>query len=164
MGIPITLHVNGRDYSLHVESNEILLNVLRDRLHLTGTKYGCGIGECGACTILLDGRSVLSCQILAVTADKREIVTIEGLEQKGGLDPMQEAFVEEGAVQCGFCTPGMVLTAKELVERNPDPQTADIQEALRGNFCRCTGYTNIISAVKRGAEMTRERKASENKK
>jgi len=149
----ITLNVNGKPYTMTVQSGEILLNVLRDRLHLTGTKYGCGIGECGACTVLLNGRTVLSCQMLAVQADSSEIVTIEGLEKNGALDPLQEAFLEEGAVQCGFCTPGMVLTAKELLVRNQNPSNEEIKEAIRGNLCRCTGYTNIVKAVHKGAEM-----------
>lgn len=148
MNIPIKLNVNGREYSISVEPKEILLNVLRDRLHLTGTKYGCGIGECGACTILLDGRSVLSCQMLAVSANGKKIVTIEGLEENGEVAPIQQAFVDEGAVQCGFCTPGMVVTAKELLDTNPNPDSEAIKEAIRGNLCRCTGYTNIIRAVK----------------
>jgi aerobic carbon-monoxide dehydrogenase small subunit len=148
MSIPITLNVNDRDYHITVGPNEILLNVLRDRLHLTGTKYGCGIGECGACTVLMDGRSVLSCQILAVSAAGKKIVTIEGLEKNGEADPIQEAFVEEGAVQCGFCTPGMVVTAKELLQENANPSSEEIKEAIRGNLCRCTGYTSIVRAVK----------------
>jgi aerobic carbon-monoxide dehydrogenase small subunit len=149
----ITLNVNGKPYTIAVGTGEVLLNVLRDRLHLTGTKYGCGIGECGACTVLLNGRTVLSCQMLAVQADGGEILTIEGLEQNGALDPLQEAFLEEGAVQCGFCTPGMVLTAKELLARNQTPSSEEIKEAIRGNLCRCTGYTNIVRAVQKGAEM-----------
>jgi carbon-monoxide dehydrogenase small subunit len=149
----ITLHVNGKPYTITVEPNEILLNVLRERLHLTGAKYGCGIGECGSCTMLLNGRSVLSCQMLAVTADGAEITTIEGLEKNGELHPLQEAFLEEGAVQCGFCTPGMILTAKELLDNNRDPSAEQIREAIRGNLCRCTGYTNIVKAVRKGAEM-----------
>ena len=148
MSIPITLNVNDRDYHITVGPNEILLNVLRDRLHLTGTKYGCGIGECGACTVLMDGRSVLSCQILAVSAAGKKIVTIEGLEKNGEADPIQEAFVEEGAVQGGFCTPGMVVTAKELLQENANPSSEEIKEAIRGNLCRCTGYTSIVRAVK----------------
>jgi carbon-monoxide dehydrogenase small subunit len=154
----ITLNVNGKPYTMTVQPGEILLNVLRDRLHLTGTKYGCGIGECGACTVLLNGRTVLSCQMLAVQADGGEIVTIEGLEKNGTLDPIQEAFLEEGAVQCGFCTPGMVLTAKELLARNQNPSSEEIKEAIRGNLCRCTGYTNIVKAVHKGAEMLKSAK------
>lgn len=152
MGIPIKLIVNKKEYELLVEPNEILLNVLRERLHLTGTKYGCGIGECGACTVLLNGRSVLSCQMLAVSASEQEIITIEGLEENGKMHPLQEAFIDEGAVQCGFCTPGMVLTAKELLDRNPTPADGEIQDAIRGNLCRCTGYANIVKAVKTAAE------------
>jgi carbon-monoxide dehydrogenase small subunit len=156
MGVSITLKVNGKQHDITVEPNEILLNVLRDRLHLTGAKYGCGIGECGACTVLLNGRSVLSCQMLAVSADGQDIITIEGLEENGKLHPMQEAFIDEGAVQCGFCTPGMVLTAKELVDHNPSPTEEEIQDAIRGNLCRCTGYANIVKAVKTGAEKLRK--------
>jgi len=151
MTMQITLKVNGRDYPLAVRPNELLLNVLRDRLHLTGTKYGCGIGECGACTVLLDGRAILSCQTLAFTADGREITTIEGLERDGELHPVQQAFIDEGAVQCGYCTPGMVLSAKALLDRIPDPSYEQIKQAIRGNLCRCTGYTNIVRAIKSAA-------------
>jgi aerobic-type carbon monoxide dehydrogenase small subunit (CoxS/CutS family) len=158
MDMNIVLQVNGREVSLRVKPNELLLDVLRERLHLTGAKYGCGIGECGACTVLLNGRAVLACQTLAVTAAGQEILTIEGLAgDKGELDPLQEAFVEEGAVQCGYCTPGMILAAKALLDESPDPGTAEIQDALRGNLCRCTGYTHIIRAVKKGAEKMRAR-------
>lgn len=157
MKVPIVLKVNGREYSLEVKPNEVLLNVLRDRLHLTGTKYGCGIGECGACMVLLDGRAIASCQTLAVCHSGREITTIEGLAQNGRLHPLQEAFVDEGAVQCGFCTSGMILSAKALLEKNPNPTTEDIKEAIRGNLCRCTGYVNIIRAIKSAAETMRER-------
>jgi len=151
MSMQITLKVNGRSYPLSVRPNEILLNVLRDRLGLPGTKYGCGIGECGACTVLLDGRAVLSCQTLAFTADGREITTIEGLERDGKLDPVQQAFIDEGAVQCGYCTPGMVLSAKALLDRIPDPSYEQLKQAIRGNLCRCTGYTNILRAIKSAA-------------
>jgi carbon-monoxide dehydrogenase small subunit len=147
----VTLKVNGRSYPLSVRPNEILLNVLRDRLGLTGTKYGCGIGECGACTVLLDGRAILSCQTLAFTVDGRAITTIEGLERDGRLHPVQQAFIDEGAVQCGYCTPGMVLSAKALLDRIPDPSYEDIKQAIRGNLCRCTGYTNIVRAIKSAA-------------
>jgi len=148
MNIGITLNVNGKDYPLEVKPNEILLNVLRDRLGLMGTKYGCGIGECGACTVLLDGKAVLSCQTLAFTAEGKRITTIEGLEQDGELDPLQQAFIDEGAVQCGYCTPGMILSAKALLDEKPDPSTEEIKQAIRGNLCRCTGYTNIVRAIK----------------
>jgi carbon-monoxide dehydrogenase small subunit len=155
---PITLRVNDREYRLEVAPNEILLNVIRDRLHLTGTKYGCGLGECGACTVLVDGRAILSCQTLAVSMDGRTITTIEGISDGGRLHPLQEAFISEGAIQCGFCTPGMILAAKALLDRNPDPSMEEIRNALRGIFCRFTGYVNILHAVRRAAEiMARER-------
>ena len=148
MKITITLNVNGKDYPLEVKPNEILLNVLRDRLGLMGTKYGCGIGECGACTVLLDGKAILSCQTLAFTVDGKQITTIEGLERGGELHPLQQAFIDEGAVQCGYCTPGMILSAKALLDTNPDPSNEEIKQAIRGNLCRCTGYTNIVRAIK----------------
>jgi carbon-monoxide dehydrogenase small subunit len=163
MRISITLTVNGRKHSLEVAPNEILLNVLRDRLGLMGTKYGCGIGECGACTVLLNGKAVLSCQLLAFTADGGDIVTIEGLERNGSLDPLQEAFVEEGAIQCGFCTPAMLLSAKALLDEHPNPTDDDIREAIRGNICRCTGYVNIVRAIKSGAQKIEAAKAKSSK-
>jgi len=155
MKVPIILKVNGRVHSLQVKPNEILLNVLRDRLHLTGTKYGCGIGECGACTVLLEGRAVLSCQTLAISVAVKKITTIEGLALHGKLHPLQEAFLEEGAVQCGYCAPGMILSAKALLDRILDPSNEEIKEALRGNFCRCTGYVNIFKAVRSAARKLR---------
>jgi carbon-monoxide dehydrogenase small subunit len=166
MSVPIALFVNGREHRLEVKPNELLLNVLRERLQLTGTKYGCGLGECSACTVLLDGRPILSCQTLAVSVSGRKITTIEGIGAApaaspagggaaSGLHPLQEAFIEEGAVQCGYCTPAMILTAKALLDRNPDPSTDDIRLALRGNFCRCTGYVSIIQAVKSAARRLR---------
>lgn len=158
MKIPIVLTVNGKEYALEVRPNEILLNVLRDRLHLTGTKYGCGIGECGACMVLLDGRAIASCQTLAVCHSGQEITTIEGLAKNGKLHPLQEAFIEEGAVQCGYCTSGMILSAKALLDKNPDPTTDEIKEAIRGNLCRCTGYVNIIRAIKAAAKQTRPKR------
>ena len=148
MKIAITLNVNGKDHPLEVKPNEILLNVLRDRLGLVGTKYGCGIGECGACTVLLDGKAILSCQTLAFTVDGKQITTIEGLERGGELHPLQQAFIDEGAVQCGYCTPGMILSAKALLDTKSDPTTDEIKQAIRGNLCRCTGYTNIVRAIK----------------
>jgi len=146
----ITLFVNGKEHRLVVKPNELLLNVLRDRLHLTGAKYGCGLGECGACTVLLDSRPILSCQTLAVSVAGRHITTIEGLSAHGE-HPLQQAFLEEGAVQCGYCTPGMILSSKALLDRTPDPSTEENRHALRGNFCRCTGYVAILRAVKRAA-------------
>jgi carbon-monoxide dehydrogenase small subunit len=157
MKIGITLNVNGEDCTLQVKPNEILLNVLRDRLGLMGTKYGCGIGECGACTVLLDGKAILSCQTLAFTADGKSITTIEGLEQGGELDPLQQAFIDEGAVQCGYCTPGMILSAKALLNARADPTTDEIKQAIRGNLCRCTGYTNIVRAIKKASESIKNR-------
>ena len=148
----IRFKLNGREVEAEVEPNTLLLNLLRERFHLTGAKYGCGIGECGACTVLLDGEPILSCLTLAVEVDGREVTTIEGLAEDGKLHPLQRAFLEEGAVQCGFCTPGMILTAKALLEENPNPSEDEIREYLKGNLCRCTGYVNIVKAVKRAAE------------
>lgn len=158
MTVKVTMEINGRSHTLDVSSNETLLQVLRDRFHLTGAKYGCGIGECGACTVLMDGKPILSCQTLAATCNGRKITTAEGLTPGKETHPMQEAFVEEGAVQCGFCTPGMVVSAVALVQENPDPTEEDIQDALRGNFCRCTGYENITRAVLTGAKKMKEEK------
>jgi len=151
----IEITINGRKRQFDVEPNKLLLNLLRDELYLTGTKYGCGIGECGACTVLLDGAPVLACLTLAVDADGRRVDTIEGLAEGDRLDPVQEAFLEEGAVQCGFCTPGFIMTTKALLAENPDPSEEEIREYLKGNLCRCTGYVNIVKAVKRAAENLR---------
>jgi len=139
--------VNGDEYHLLVDTQRTLLEVIRDQIGLTGTKNGCGAGECGACTVLLEGRPVNSCLMLALEADGREVLTIEGLARGDVLHPIQRAFVDAGAVQCGFCTPGMVLTTKALLDRRPDPTRDEILEALRGNLCRCTGYVKIIDAV-----------------
>lgn len=147
----IELIVNGIRRIIDVEPNELLITVLRERLGLTGTKYGCGIGECGACTILLDGRPVLSCLTLAVEAAGREITTIEGVAREGQLDPVQEAFIEEGAIQCGYCTPGFIITAKALLEENRNPSREEIIEYIKGNLCRCTGYVNIIKAIQKAS-------------
>jgi len=151
----IEITVNGRARRFDVEPNKLLLNLVRDELHLTGTKYGCGIGECGACTVLLDGEAVLSCMVLAVDADGRSVETVEGVADGERLDPIQEAFIEEGAVQCGFCTPGFIMTTKALLKENPDPSEAEIREYLKGNYCRCTGYVNIVKAVQSAAEKLR---------
>lgn len=149
----ITLIVNGTPRKLEVASNELLLNAIRDRLSLTGAKYGCGIGECGACTVLVDGAPTLACLTLAVAVDGSSIVTIEGIaNEAGGLHPVQEAFVEEGAIQCGFCTPGMVVLAKSLLDENPSPTEQEIREHMSGNICRCTGYTSIIRAVQHSVQ------------
>jgi xanthine dehydrogenase iron-sulfur cluster and FAD-binding subunit A len=144
----IELTVNGVQHRLQVKSNELLLNVLRERLELTGTKYGCGVGECGACTVLLDGKAAMSCLVLAISADGSEVVTVEGLEGPGGeLDPLQEAFIEHGAFQCGYCTPGMLMTSKSLLQEIPSPTEDAIRDYLKGNRCRCTGFASIVRAV-----------------
>jgi aerobic carbon-monoxide dehydrogenase small subunit len=150
--IPISLTVNGNKSSLQVYPHHTLLEVLRDCLDLTGTKECCAEGECGACTVLLDARAVNSCLVLAVEADGGEVVTIEGLAAGGELDPLQTAFVEKGAVQCGFCIPGMILSAKYLLACNAHPTVPEIQEGLSGNLCRCAGYSRIIEAVIAAAE------------
>jgi len=147
MNRKIKLTVNGEDRELEVPEKRVLLDLLREDLGLTGTKAGCGEGECGACTVLLNGKAVCSCLMLAVEADGARITTIEGLASKGRLHPLQEAFIQEGAAQCGYCTPGMILAAKALLDENPQPSRAEIKTALAGNFCRCTGYAAIIRAV-----------------
>lgn len=149
MSRTIHLTVNGQPHELEVEDNDLLLNVLRERLDLTGAKYGCGIGECGACTIIMNGKAVLSCLTLAVLADRSEVTTVEGLGDYRNLHPLQQAFLEEGAVQCGFCTPGMLVSAKALLDDNPNPSEEEIRQYLRGNLCRCTGYTSIVRAVQK---------------
>jgi carbon-monoxide dehydrogenase small subunit len=147
----IEITINGRKRRFEVEPNKLLLNLVRDDLYLTGTKYGCGIGECGACTVHLDGEAVLACMVLAVDADGRSVDTIEGVADGTKIDPVQEAYIEEGAIQCGFCTPGFVMTTKALLVENPDPSEAEIREYLKGNYCRCTGYVNIVRAVQSAA-------------
>jgi aerobic-type carbon monoxide dehydrogenase small subunit (CoxS/CutS family) len=147
----ITLTVNGAKEQVDVASNWTLLQLLRDRLALTGTKNGCSAGECGACTVLLNGEPVNSCLVLAVEADGANVVTVEGLAHDGQLDPLQQAFIDEGAVQCGFCTPGMLLSARALLTRNPHPSEREIRQALVGNLCRCTGYARIVRAVQKAA-------------
>jgi carbon-monoxide dehydrogenase medium subunit len=144
----VTLTVNGVERRFHVRPNELLINVLRDRLDLTGTKYGCGIGECGACTVHVDGVPTLACLTLAVAADGREVTTVEGLEGPGGeLDPLQEAFIDNAAFQCGYCTPGMLMMTKRLLAENPQPDEDDVRDYLKGNRCRCTGFAAIVRAV-----------------
>ncbi len=143
----IALNVNGIDHVIEIEENRRLLDVLREELSLTGTKEGCGIGECGACTVILNGEAVNSCLILAVQADGGTVLTVEGLEQEGEMSRLQKAFLEHGAVQCGFCTPGMLMSAKALLDRNPHPTEAEIREAIAGNLCRCTGYKQIVEAI-----------------
>jgi carbon-monoxide dehydrogenase small subunit len=143
----ITLQVNGTTERATVLSNMTLLTMLREVLVLTGTKNGCAAGECGACTVLMNGEPVNSCMVLAVEADGAEIVTVEGLAHDRKLDAIQQAFVDLTGVQCGFCTPGMLISARALLDRNPRPSESEIKDALRGNLCRCTGYTRIVEAV-----------------
>ena len=148
----ITVTINGARERLDVRPNMTLLQMLREKLALTGTKNGCEAGECGACTVLVDGEPVNSCLMLAVEAAEREVLTVEGLAPQGQLSPLQEAFVEHNAVQCGFCTPGMLMSAHALLERNPNPTEEQIKQALVGNLCRCTGYVRIIRAVRAAAD------------
>lgn len=143
----IALNVNGEKYQLEIEPHKTLLEVLREELDLTGAKEGCGLGSCGACTVLLDGEPILSCLTLAVEVQHKPIVTIEGLYKGGHPHPLQRSFVECGAIQCGYCTPGMILSAKALIDEKRDPSRKEIQEALSGNLCRCTGYNKIIKAI-----------------
>ena len=154
---PVHLIVNDEDYHIMVKPNRTLLDVLREDLEMTGTKEGCGLGKCGACTVLLDGRPVHSCLILISQAHGCRIATIEGVGSSA-LHPLQESFVEKGAIQCGFCTPGMINTAKALLDENPSPTPADIKLAIAGNLCRCTGYTKMIEAVQDAARMLRGEK------
>jgi len=144
--------LNGRPVEVEVPSDRRVVDLLREELGLTGTKEGCGQGECGACTILVDGVSRLSCLMLAAQLEGRSLVTIEGLAAGGDLHPVQEAFVEEGAVQCGFCTPGMILAAVDLLGRDPRPGRGDIRQGLSGNLCRCSGYQKVVDAVERAAQ------------
>jgi xanthine dehydrogenase E subunit len=148
----IRLTVNGKQHTLEVEPEARLLDLLRQKLKLTGAKEGCGEGECGACTVIMNGEAVNSCMVLAYQARNAEILTIEGLAPNGGLDVVQQSFVDNGAVQCGYCTPGMVMSTKALLMKNTNPSEAEIKEALAGNLCRCTGYVNIIKAVKAAAD------------
>jgi len=147
----ISLKVNGRSYALEVDAKDLLLDIIRENLGLTGTKRGCENGECGACTILIDGKAENSCLVLAVTADGKDILTIEGLSDGLTLHPLQQAFVDNAAVQCGFCAPGMLLSAKALLDDNPNPSEHEIREAIAGNLCRCSGYVKIVKAVRQAA-------------
>ncbi len=150
----ITVTVNGEKHEREVESRLLLVHLIRDDLRLTGTHVGCDTTHCGACTVLVDGVPVKSCTVLAVQAAGAEIRTVEGLAGSDGLHPLQEGFQEEHGLQCGFCTPGMLMTGVALLEANPDPSEAEIREAISGNLCRCTGYVNIVKAVRRAAENT----------
>lgn len=146
--------MNGDSYEVFVEPSRTLLEVLRDELSLTGAKEGCGQGECGSCTVLIDGRPELACLMLAATAQDHEIVTIEGLADANILDPLQESFIEHGAIQCGYCTPGMILSAKALLNRTPHPTREEIKRGIAGNLCRCTGYQKIVDAIETASRRT----------
>ncbi len=143
----ITIKVNGNSYSLAPEPNRTLLEVLREELGLTGTKQACDTGGCGACTVLIDSKPVYSCLVLAIDCEGKDILTIEGLASDDHLHPLQEAFIKYGAVQCGFCTPGMILSGKALLDSNPRPKEEDVRKAIAGNLCRCTGYAKIVEAI-----------------
>jgi carbon-monoxide dehydrogenase small subunit len=147
----IKLNVNGQQYELTVSSWRTLLEVIREELGLTGTKEGCGMGECGACTVIMDGKTVNSCLVLAAEADGKNIITIEGLTKDDRLHPIQQAFIDHGGFQCGFCTPGIIMSAKALLDANPKPTEEEIRKGISGNFCRCTGYTKIIESIQAAA-------------
>jgi len=148
----LRLRVNGDDCELYVEPQRTLLDVLRQDLNLTGTKYSCGTGECGACTVLVDGVPLLACLTLAVAVDGKSVETVEGLTEDGRLHPIQEAFIEHGAIQCGYCTPGLVMQAKALLAENPNPTEEEVKDYIRGNLCRCGNYPNIVEAVMAASE------------
>ncbi len=152
----VRITVNGEPREAAVESRLLLVHWLRDVLRLTGTHIGCDTTHCGACTVLLDGEPVKSCTVLAVQADGGEVTTVEGLEQDGTLHPLQEGFQQEHGLQCGFCTPGMLMTGRALLERNSDPSEADIRQAISGNLCRCTGYVNIVKSIEHAAAKLRQ--------
>jgi carbon-monoxide dehydrogenase small subunit len=156
MARTIELTVNGEKHSLQVQPHKTLLDVLRNQLGLTGTKYGCGSGNCGACTVLVDGQPVTSCLTLAIVVEGKQITTIEGMAETGKLHPIQEAFVKHGAIQCGYCTPGLVLTAKALIDENSNPTREEIRRYIKGNLCRCTGYVKIVDAISSAAERLRK--------
>lgn len=144
----IKMTVNSKKWEISVQPNQTLVRVLREALGLTGTKVGCEMGDCGTCTVIMDGKAVNACLVLAVQADGREILTIEGLARDEALHPLQESFIMEGAIQCGFCTPGMIMSAQALLKENPDPDEAQIREGISGVLCRCTGYSKIVQAIK----------------
>ena len=155
--IPVSFTLNGRLQELEVEPHELLLDVVRERLGLTGAKRSCDVEVCGACTLLVDGRPVSACTTLALEVRDRSVLTIEGLASDGKLHPLQEAFIEHGGFQCGFCTPGMILAAKALLDENPDPTEAELKHFMHGNICRCTGYKKIIESIMAAAKLLRER-------
>ena len=149
----ILLKINGINYHLSIEPRRTLVEVLRENLGLTGTKKSCNEGDCGACTVLMDGRPVASCLVLAMDAQGKEILTIEGLSEGEKLHPIQEAFLKHGGIQCGFCTPGMVMSAKALLDENPGPTTSEVRKAISGNLCRCTGYQHIVDSIMAASKM-----------
>lgn len=153
MKVPVSLTVNGTSYQRDVEPRLLLVHLIREVLGLTGTKIGCDTSQCGACTVLMDGIAVKSCTCLSVQADGAAITTIEGLAQDGALHPLQESFWAKHGLQCGYCTPGMILAAYELLKKNPHPNSQEIRHGLEGNFCRCTGYQNIVRAIQQAAEL-----------
>ena len=148
----IKLNINNIDYEVAVNDSDLLVDVIRRRIGLTGTKKGCGEGSCGTCTVLIDGKRALACLTLAMSCQEKKVLTIEGMEKNGELHPIQEAFVEKGAIQCGFCTPGMVLSAKALLDQNPKPSVEEIKYGMSGNLCRCTGYVKIVEAIESAAK------------
>ena len=152
MDVKVTFTVNGKEETISADPGRSLLDVLREELHLTGAKYGCGEGRCGACSVLMDGERILSCVTPVAQADKKSITTIEGLAESDSLHPVQEAFLAEGAMQCGYCTPGMILTAVALLEKNPNPTDEEISKAMNVNLCRCNGYPKILNAVRRAGK------------
>ncbi len=154
----IECNVNGQDYRIEVDIRESLLEVLREKLNLKGAKKGCGVGECGGCTVIIDGETVDSCIYLAVWADKRKIVTIEGLTPESGLSDVQRNFVEEGSVQCGYCTPGLIVSGTALLEKNPNPTRDEIRRGISGNLCRCTGYQKVVNAIEKTAKQRMQQK------
>jgi carbon-monoxide dehydrogenase small subunit len=149
--------LNGKQYELKVKPWQTLLELIREGLNLTGTKEGCGQGECGSCTVIMGGKTVNSCLVPAIEADGQEIITIEGLADNEKLHPIQEAFVTHSGMQCGFCTPGMIMSAKALLDNNPNPTETEIRESISGNFCRCTGYTKIIESISAAADLMKEK-------
>ena len=156
---PVTLAINGTEHHVQVEPRALLVHVLRDDLNLTGTHIGCDTSQCGACTILMDGRAVKSCTVLALQAEGHPITTIEGIGSVGDLHPLQQAFWDKHGLQCGFCTPGVIMTALDLLASNPDPTEAQIRHAIEGNYCRCTGYQNIVAAIQAAAATQRSTSA-----
>ena len=158
----INIKVNDRRYEVAVDVNRTLADLIRYDLGLTGTKKGCEVGECGSCTVILDGKPVNSCLVLALQASEREVLTVEGLETEDGLHPLQSAFIEKGAIQCGFCTSGMLLSAKSLLDRKSDPGELEIRNAISGNLCRCTGYQKIVEAIREVGKYERRKSGKNN--